>query len=101
MSRQIGTLYTTPDKLNGLQVTIEEYADPTYKRIINGSLDEYQGYANYKDIYDSRQGSYVGGIILCDAAGYEVASEHYKLSDFIWSGNVGTNSMEEIRWWMI
>jgi len=101
MSRQVGTLYTTPDQLNGIQVTIEEYGDPTYQRIVNGNLEEHKGFGMYKPIYDSRQGSYVSGIILCDVSGYEIPSEHYRQSDFIWSGNIGTNNKEEVKWWTI
>lgn len=101
MTRQIGTLLTTPDGLNGIQVILEEYGDPTYKRIVDGSLDEYEGMASYKDKYDERQGSYVGGIILCDSSGNEIASEHYRVSDFTWSGNLPTGKTEEIRWWTI
>lgn len=94
--RQTGTLIL-PDGYNGIQITLDAYGDPRYNRIINGVTDEYMGYCMYKDKYDSRQGSYVGGIILCDAAGFPLPNEHYMLSEFTWSGNISYGGGEVIN----
>lgn len=84
--KQIGTLMK--DSENGIQVYLDPIESIKYKRIVNGTLEEYTGFAMYKEIYDTRQGSMVSGIVLCDASGYPMESEHYKVSDFTWSGNV-------------
>jgi hypothetical protein len=83
--RQVGTLML--DGYTGVQVTIDEYTIYA-KRISNGVTHDYKVLAMYKDKYDSRQGAYVGGVILCDAKGYPLEEEHYTLSDFTWSGNI-------------
>ena len=84
--KQIGTYMK--DKKNGIRVTMEPYASIYYQRIVDGQLDEYAGLAMEKDVYDERQGTYVAGIVLCDASGNPIESEQYKLSDFTWSGNI-------------
>jgi hypothetical protein len=90
---QTGTLMF--DGYNGIKVTIDAYSIH-FQRIVNNQEDEYKGYAMYKDKYDTRQGNYVGGIVLCDANGYPNDSEHYMLSEFTWSGNISYGGGEVI-----
>lgn len=94
--KQIGTYL--PDGLNGIQVRYEQSMSIRYQRIVDGKMDEYVGLAIEKEIYDERQGTYVAGIVLCDASGYPIKGEEYKMNDFVWSGNLSYGNANPIEW---
>lgn len=84
---QTGTLLDATG-MNGIVVRIKPFGDPTYQRIVGGELEASSGVCIYRDKYDTSQGSMVSGLVLCDAGGYPIESEHYMLREFTWSGNV-------------